>query len=105
MADLPFGWVPDEAGLEEQTEGRFWYDLASQQVDQLIQDDPGGDTFHYRSLLKHKPQEFDSEGRLKALNQGSVGSCDRTFVLETPTSLFQLEENSCNIYIPLKYIT
>ena len=75
MADLPFGWVPDEAGLEEQTEGRFWYDLASQQVDQLIQDDPGGDTFHYRSLLKHKPQEFDSEGRLKALNQGSVGSC------------------------------
>jgi len=74
MADLPFGWVPDEDGLQEQTEQRYWYDEAQQQVQALIEADDNEDTFHYRALRQFRPAQYRDD-RLLSLNQGSVGSC------------------------------
>ena len=75
MAETNFGWIPDNSGVMRATERQEWYGDASDQVLQLMRDDPGGDTFHYRCMSHFQPDEFDSEGRLKALNQGPVGSC------------------------------
>tara|TARA_R100000149_G_scaffold37877_1_gene14570 strand:- start:1767 stop:2753 length:987 start_codon:yes stop_codon:yes gene_type:complete len=69
------GWIPDNSGVMRQTERQVWYGQAQEEVDRLIKDDPGGDTFSYRYLAKFKPEEYDSNNRLNAKNQGSVGSC------------------------------
>ena len=69
------GWIPDNSGVMRQTERQVWYGQAQEEVDRLIRDDPGGDTFSYRYLAKFKPEEYDSNNRLNAKNQGSVGSC------------------------------
>jgi len=75
MEENQQGWIPDNSGVMRETERQQWYGQAQDEVDQLIKDDPGGDTFHYRCLFQFKPDEFDSSGRLSSLNQGSVGSC------------------------------
>ena len=75
MSENSFGWIPDNSGVMRVTERQHWYGEVVDQVQQLVQDDPGGDTFHYRCLFQFKPDEFDSDGRLRSLNQGSVGSC------------------------------
>ena len=48
MSENNFGWIPDNSGVMRATERQEWYGDASDQVLQLMRDDPGGDTFHYR---------------------------------------------------------
>ena len=75
MEENNSGWIPDNSGVMRVTERQEWYGGAQDQVQQLIESDPGGDAFLYRCLKEFCPDAFDSKDRLMALNQGSIGSC------------------------------